>query len=127
MNRSEMEDRLIEFAVRCAALYTRIKASYLGTTYGTQLVRSSSSIGANYAEATHGRSDADFIAKIKVAEGEAAESRHWIRMIARTGLVQEKQVAALHDEACQLVAILHATAETCRRNNKGRNPGNGKS
>ena len=82
MNRSEMEDRLVDFAARCAKLYMRIKGSHIGSCYGLQLVRSSSSVGANYAEATHEN---------------------------------------LIDESNQIVAIIHATAESGR--NKGKKPG----
>lgn len=123
MTRSEMEDRLVDFAARCAKLYMRIKGSQIGACYGLQLIRSSSSVGANYAEATHGRSDADFVSKLKIAEGEAAESRHWIRSIARVGLVKEKQLENLIDESNQIIAIIHATAESGR--NRGKKPGNG--
>ena len=118
MNRADMEERLVDFAVRCANLHTHIKASNVGSCYGLQLVRSSSSVGANYAEATHARSDADFIAKLKIAEGEAAESRHWLRTIARVGLVKEGSLDQIIDESNQLIAILHATAESRRKNTK---------
>ena len=109
-----MKERLIDFAVRVYRLNAELKRRG-AVEYASQVIRSSSSVGANYHEAVHGRSGADFYNKIKVAEGEAAETHFWLSVISRAGIIKSERMAALIDEASQIIAILHATADSYER------------
>ena len=115
MDRMELKQRLIDFAARVFTLHSELKRRG-AASYAEQLVRSSSSIGANYHEAVHGRSGAEFVAKIKIAEGEAAETHYWLSLVARAGIIPQNRLHSLIDEAAQLTAILHATSNSYYRN-----------
>lgn len=121
MNRRDMENRLVAFAKRVIYLYGALKDTYVGCQIGGQLVRAATSVGANYAEATHGRSGAEFISKIKLCEGEAAEAHYWLTVIIESRIIPPVRLLPLRDEAYQIVSILHATAATAQRNLKQKN------
>ena len=114
MNRMEMKERLIDFAVRVYRLNSELKRRG-AVEYASQVIRSSSSVGANYHEAVHGRSGADFFNKIKVAEGEAAETHFWLSVISRAGIIKAERMVDLIDEASQILAIMHSTADSYER------------
>ena len=83
---------------------------------GRQLLRSATSVGANYRAACRGRSRADFIAKLGVSIEEADESLYWMEMLVESHLVSKSKMSNLIDEANQLVAILTASSKTARTN-----------
>jgi len=80
-----------------------------------QLVRSSSSVGANYRASCRGRSDAEFLAKMGIVEEEADESGFWLELLVEDGAVSKTQVAPHLDEADQLGRIAVASIKTVRR------------
>lgn len=119
MNRTELEERTADFARRVVRLYYKLKpCDEVARHFGMQLVRSGTSIGANYAEAIHGRSGSEFISKLKICEGEASESAFWIQRIMDAGFVDPEKLKDLHSEAKQLIAIFCASAKTHKNNNK---------
>jgi four helix bundle protein len=77
-----------------------------GQIIGRQLLRSGTSIGANYREANRAESKSDFIHKIGIAEKEAAETVYWLEICRDTKLGSEAKIAELLNEAGQLLAIL---------------------
>ena len=79
---------------------------------GNQLVRSSTSVGANYRAACRARSKKEFIAKLGIVEEEADESCYWIELIIEGGLFNPQQLAPLLDEAQQITAIIAASRIT---------------
>ncbi len=72
---------------------------------GKQILRSGTSIGANYREAYRGRSRAEFIAKIGDSLRELEETAYWFELLAEGGVVHAKQLADLQDECNELIAI----------------------
>ena len=88
-----------------------------GRAIGNQLVRSGTSVGANYRAACRGRSKAEFIAKIGTVTEEADESAFWLEMIMEGGLLKSEQVLPLHSEAEELTAIFTASGRTAKHNN----------
>jgi four helix bundle protein len=78
------------------------------------LLRSATSVGANYRSACRGRSKADFVSKLGIALEEADESLYWLEMLIEAKLVSKPKIASLLDEANQLVAILAASSKTAR-------------
>jgi four helix bundle protein len=87
-----------------------------GWTLTKQIIRSATSIGANFREAQYARSRAEFISKIHVALQEASESLYWLETIKASGIGDPKMVEVLIAEADQLLSILVAIAKTTKRN-----------
>ena len=117
MERTDLQERTADFGRRFLRLYCRLKKRDDGAAHiGLQLLRAATSIGANYAEAIHGRSGAEFISKLKVCEGEAAESAFWIDQIIHAKYFPKERLSDLHSEALQLVAIFCASANTHKQN-----------
>ncbi len=89
-----------------------------GRAIGNQLVRSATSVGANYRAACRGRSKAEFIAKIGLVEEEADESGYWMELLIESGLIKTDLVSSLLNEADQLVAIMAASRKSASLNRK---------
>ena len=86
---------------------------------GQQLMRSATSVGANYRAACRGRSPAEFVAKLGIVEEEADESIYWFELLIETGLMSEAQLKDLIREANEITAMVVASIRTSRAN---RNP-----
>src|SRR5579859_228544 len=106
MNEIELQRRTKKFALRVLKLVAALPRSIEGRAIGSQLVRSGTSVGANYRAACRGRSKAEFIAKLGTVEEEADESAYWMELIIEAGLLKAKSVSALHQEADELTAIM---------------------
>jgi len=83
-----------------------------GRAIGSQLMRSGTSVGANYRAACRGRSKAEFIAKLGIAQEEADESAFWMELIIEGGLMERKLVKPLLEEANELTAIMTASRKS---------------
>ena len=82
---------------------------------GRQLIRSGTSIGANYRAACRGRSAADVIAKLGLVEEEADETVYWLELLLETRFVNEQQTGELMKEANEIVAMTVASIKTVRQ------------
>ena len=89
-----------------------------GRAIGSQLVRSGTSVGANYRSACRGRSEAEFTAKLGVVVEEADESGYWMELIVEGNLLPDKQVSPLLQESEELVALFTASIRTTRERKK---------
>ena len=89
-----------------------------------QLVKSGTSVGANYRSSCRAKSDADFISKMTTAEEEGDETLFWLEVLVEAEIVRAAEVAGLLDEADQLVRIIVASIKTKRANmaNRQSNP-----
>lgn len=83
-----------------------------------QLLRSATSIGANYRAALRGKSKADFIMKLKIAEEEADETLYWLEILMEADLVNKEVVNPIYTEANEITAILVTSGMTAKRNNQ---------
>jgi four helix bundle protein len=116
---NDLEERLFAFSLRIIRLYQRLaKSSELGRIFGKQLLRSGTSIGANYQEAQGGQSRADFISKTSIALKEARETHYWLRLVVESNLLPSPMMASLLDESNQLKKILGAIVVRCRKKSK---------
>lgn len=79
---------------------------------GKQVLRSGTSVAANYRAVCRARSKAEFIAKVGMVVEEADETVFWLELLADSGIVGESQVVGLLDEARQLVAMFAASRRT---------------
>ena len=114
MTQDELKKRTKEFALRIINLVETFPNTFLGRHVGGQLIRSGTSVPANYRAACRARSNADFIAKMGIVEEEADESAFWIEFAVDTKMVKPECVAELLDEADQLVAIFVSSINTAR-------------
>jgi four helix bundle protein len=79
-----------------------------------QLLRSATSVGANYRAACKARSRADFVSKITVAEEEADETQFWLELLLDYGKPDQRELISLLEEARELTAILTASGKTAK-------------
>jgi four helix bundle protein len=118
MKTQELKERTKAFALRVMNLVEVLPNSIKGRAIANQLVRSGTSVAANYRAACRARSKAEFIAKIGTVEEEADESALWIELIIEDNLVPEKKVRSLLDEANELVAIMAASYISAARSKR---------
>jgi four helix bundle protein len=108
MNAQELKDQTKQFAPR-VRLVDALPNTPKGRAIAGQLVRSGTSVAANYRAACRGRSHAEFISKIGVVEEEADETVLWLELIVEDELLLEKKIAPLLKEANEPTAITAAS------------------
>lgn len=114
MTREEMKNRLKVFAVRVIKLVDKLPNTPAGRTIGNQVVRSGTSPGANYRAACIGKSDKDFLNKLKMVEEELDETAYWLELIMELELVKPELLQDLHHENKELVSIIVKSIITMR-------------
>ena len=105
MTADELKKRTKQFGLRVLKLVAALPNTIAGRAIGGQLVRSGTSVGANYRAACRGRSKPEFVAKLGIAEEEADESGYWMEMIIEGELLKSKLVQPLLNEANELTKI----------------------
>jgi four helix bundle protein len=114
---SDLKQRTKQFGLRVIRLTQSLPKNREADVIGRQLLRSATSVGANYRSACRGRSPAEFQAKLGIVEEEADESAYWIELLVEAALVKPSRVEALLIEANELTAIIVTSIKTSRRNN----------
>ncbi|WP_242203108.1 four helix bundle protein [Aestuariivivens insulae] len=119
MKTSDLEDRIIDFAVDIIDITEYIKNSYAGSYYGNQIIRSSGSPALNYGEARSAESHKDFVHKMGICLKELRESYNCLRIIKKANLYfgNEEQINKVIDENNQLISIFVASIKTSKNNN----------
>jgi four helix bundle protein len=115
MSHQNLKDRTKAFALEVVALVEALPRGRSPDSIGNQLLRSGTSVGANYRAACHARSRREFIAKLGIVEEEADETQFWMDMIIARGWADPERVTRLRDEARQLVSIVVASIRTARK------------
>jgi four helix bundle protein len=116
VDKQELLRRTKTFALRSLRLVDHLPRTMSGRTIGNQLVRSATSVGANYRAACRSRSRAEFAAKIGVVAEEADESVYWLELISEGKLLPEAKVTDLLEEANELTAIFTSARRTSTQN-----------
>ena len=112
----ELKQRTKAFALRVIRLYSQLpKSNVVAQVLGKQVLCSGTSVGANYREASRGRSKAEFISKIGDCLKEIEETGYWLELLVESGCVTQARMAGLLDETSQLTAIF----TTIDKNAKG--------
>jgi four helix bundle protein len=114
MTEKDMLQRTKAFALRIMKLVDALPKTTSGRAIGGQLIRCGTSVPANYRAACRGRSKAEFIAKLGIVEEESDESAFWLELIMKDRMLKERLVKALHQEACEITAIMAASKITAR-------------
>ena len=118
MDKTELKRRTQRFTIDVIKFVEDLPPSRSLAVLSNQLLRSSSSVGANYRSACKGKSTADFINKIVIVEEEADESIYWLELMEESGLVKPEPIFTLKKEANELTAIFTAIGKTAKANQK---------
>ncbi len=114
---ADLKKRTKAFALRVIRVVGSLpRGPQAADVIGKQLLRSATSVGANYRAACRARSSAEFCSKMGIVEEEADESVYWLELLIESGLVREELLTDLLAEANELVAIVVASIKTARAN-----------
>lgn len=114
MNKEDMKVRTKQFAVAVVQFVNKLPQTGTAGVMGKQLLRSGTSVGANYRAACRAKSPADFIAKMGIVEEEADETMYWLEVLVEAGILLPTDTINLMKEANELVAITVASINTAR-------------
>jgi four helix bundle protein len=115
----DLEDRLIDFAVRIIRLAESLPKNKAGNHIAGQLIRCGTSPAPNYGEAQSAESRSDFVHKMKVCLKELRETRIWLRIIVRCDLIkQASKLESLIHENDELISIFATSIKTAKQKDK---------
>lgn len=103
--RRDLRARTKDFALRIVRMYRALPKTTEAQVLGRQVLKSGTSVGANYREAYRARSDAEFLAKMGDSLRELDETAYWLELLVESEIVPADKMAALQDETNQLIAI----------------------
>jgi four helix bundle protein len=118
MNKDELKQRTKRFALDIIEFVESLPNGKTVEIISRQLLRSGTSVGANYRAACRARSSADFISKMGIVEEELDESLYWLELLVDSGIVSSDRVALLLREADELLAITVSSIRTAKGNSK---------
>jgi four helix bundle protein len=110
----ELRERAKQFAIRIVRVVRSLPRSDEARVIGRQLLRSATSVAANYRAVCRARSRAEFVAKIGVVVEEADESVFWLELLADTDVIPRERIADVLAEANELLAVFAASQRTAR-------------
>jgi len=111
----DLRARTKAFALRIIRLYSSLPKTTEAQVLGKQLLRSGTSVGAHYREATRARSQAEFISKIEAGLQELEETVYWLELLVEGRFVDESRLAELLREAEELMSIFVSSAKTAKK------------
>ena len=118
MTKEELKDRTKKFALRIIRLVEALPHTASAKVIGNQVIRSGTSVGANYRAACRSRSTAEFVAKLGTVVEEADESAYWLELTIEANLMKKELLQPLLEEAIELVAILSSSLISIKEKNK---------
>jgi four helix bundle protein len=114
MTKQELLQRTKSYALRVIKVVQALPRDDVAYVLGKQLLRSGTSVGANYRAACRARSAADFIGKLKIVEEESDESLYWMELLVESSVLPQRRLAALMREGDEIVSIVVASIKTMR-------------
>ncbi|MDD8018216.1 MAG: four helix bundle protein [Bacteroidota bacterium] len=114
MNKDDLKLRTKSFALRVMALLESLPKNREADIVAKQILRSATSVGANYRSACRARLKADFVSKITIVEEEADETLFWLELIKERKMIPENRLMELMKEADELVAIFVSSGKTVK-------------
>ena len=118
MTRDDWRDRRTAFALRVMAMVDHLPKTQKGRVLSGQILRSATSVAANYRSACRGRSAAEFASKVSIALEEADETGLWLELIGEGGLLSPARLKDLQQECNELTAILFTSQRTAKAKSK---------
>ena len=118
MTKEELKNRTKKFALMIIKLVNELPNTKVGNTIGYQLIRSGTSVAANYRASCRARSTADFVSKITIVEEECDESLLWLELVLESDLLRNELLLVIIREANELTAIFTASGKTAKQNSR---------
>ena len=115
MKESILRDKSKAFAIRIIKLYKFLLEEKKEFVISKQILRCGTSIGANFAEAIYGVSEADFMNKLSIAQKEASETIYWLELLYETDFITKEQFDSMLADADELVRLLAASIITMKK------------
>jgi four helix bundle protein len=116
MDKRDLEERTMTFALKIITFAATLPWSKTGAIIEYQLVKAGTSVGANYREANRAESRSDFIHKVAIVEKECSESRYWLELCDKAGFGDPDQRRWLLTESRELLAIFTSSGRTAKLN-----------
>jgi four helix bundle protein len=113
---TDLRNRTKSYALRIIKLYQGLPQSGEAQVIGKQILRSGTSVGAQYREACRAKSPADFINKMEGSLQELDETGYWLELLAESKIVSVDRLAGLQKENDELTAIFVASVKTAKKN-----------
>lgn len=110
----DLRQRTKAYALCIIRLYSELPKTTPAQVLGKQVLRSGTSVGANYREVRRARSTAEFVSKIEISLQELEETMYWLELIVSANIFPEKRIAALLKETDELIAIFVASVKTAK-------------
>jgi len=104
--KNDLRERTTDFALRIVNMYSSLPKSTVAQTLGKQVLRSGTSVGAQFRESQRAKSDADFINKLESVLQEADETAYWLELLVRAEIVPAAKLDSLRKEIDEIIAIL---------------------
>jgi four helix bundle protein len=111
----DLKKRTKQYALRIIRLYSSLDKNAVAQVLGRQMLRSGTSVGAHYREATRGRSVAEFVSKMEGGLQELDETAYWLELLIDTKAVSARRLGPLMDETEQLLSIFVASVKTSKQ------------
>jgi four helix bundle protein len=120
MGKDDLRERTEQFSPRVMNLVENLPQGKSMSGISNQILRSATSVGANYRSARRAKSKRDFINKLKIVEEEADETLYWLGLIQRSGKIKPEKLLDLVNEATELLAIFVASNKTAKMDTGGK-------
>lgn len=114
MDEKIFKARIKKLAVAIIKQMDKLPNSRTADVVARQVIRSGTSIGANYRAACRAKSTPDMINKLKIVEEEADETQYWLEILTEAGLVPQEQISSIHKETDEILAMTVASLKTLR-------------
>ena len=114
----DLKERTKEFAIRIMSLAESIPKTLSGKTIANQIIRSGTSVGANYRATCRSRSDAEFISKLGIVIEEADETIFWIELLIEKDLMKSDLLEPILKEANEILSIMISSKQTIIKRKK---------
>lgn len=115
----DLPERTKAFALRVVKMFVALPKTDEARVLGKQVLRSGTSVGANYREAYRARSKPEFISKLGDCLKELDESAYWLELLAESEIIPANRLTSLQDECNQLIAIFTSIAKRAKQNYEG--------
>jgi four helix bundle protein len=119
-----LKKRTKQFSLRVLTLFRSLPQTDEASILGKQLLRSGTSVGANYRAVCRARSRKEFVAKMGIVVEEADETLFWMELLVEGGIVSIRRLGPLMTEGEEVLAIFAASLETAKRNCAGKRENN---
>ncbi|GAB1470597.1 four helix bundle protein [Chloroflexota bacterium] len=113
---TDLKDRTKAYALRIIKLYQALPKSGEAQVIGKQILRSGTSVGAQYREACRAKSPADFISKMEGSLQEMDETEYWLELLSESKIIPTERLVELQKENHELTAIFVASVKTAKKN-----------